>query len=241
MSRNISMKELITLAFLLLFFTVASGQISENTQEEKNKELDLVFKLLDESTSEITKKRITSILDSLDLAKAKDLSQKKGLPRTDENGDTIYSLGDRAQGGIVFWVDKSGRHGLAVPEEDQAAAVTFHNGKTSSLTGDSVYAGIHNTKQIIADKSVGYHAALICTQYRGGGYNDWYLPSKYELRLLYNHYRKNTVMNFARDYYWSSSENTGDFAWLLRFYDGQYYNYVKYGSTAFRVRAVRAF
>lgn len=235
------MKETIILTFLLLFSALASGQISENSQVGKKKELDLVLKLLEESTSEITKNHIVSILDSLDQVKAKDLSQKKELPRINENGDTVYSLGDLAQGGIVFWVDKSGRHGLVVPAEDQAAAVTFHEGKTSALTGDSVYAGKHNTEQIIANRSVGYHAALVCSRYRGGGYDDWYLPSKFELRLLYNHYRKNTVKNFARDYYWSSSEDTGDFAWLLRFYDGQYYNYVKYGSTAFRVRAVRAF
>jgi len=119
--------KIIILPFFLLFSTLASGQMSEFVQQGKNKEVDLVIKILDESTSEITKKQIVSILDSLDQVKAKNLSQKKES-RTNENGDTVYSLGDRAQGGIVFWVDKTGCHGLVVPEEDQAAAVTFHDG-----------------------------------------------------------------------------------------------------------------
>ena len=30
---------------------------------------------------------------------------------------TTYKIGDRAQGGIVFWIDETGQHGLVVSEE----------------------------------------------------------------------------------------------------------------------------
>ena len=203
--------------------------------------LDIIFKVLEESDCKITEEQIVNLLDSLDREEVENANRKGNVYMTDENGDTVYSVGDKAYGGIIFWVDESGRHGLVAAETDQASEVTFCEGKTCALKGDSVYAGKYNTKQIITNKSVGYSAALICDGYRGGGYDDWFLPSRYELSLLYQQYRKRKVGYFARDYYWSSSEDINDVAWLFRFYDGKLYNYPKYGSTSFRVRAVRAF
>lgn len=231
------MKKIFSLSLLLLLSMGVFSQV----KEKEGSRLDIIFKVLEESNNTITEKQVVNLLDSLDREEVKKANKKKAIYRTNEKGDTIYFIGDKAHGGIVFWVDESGCHGLVVPEEDQASEVTFYEGKTNALKGDSVYAGKYNTKQIISRKSVGYSAALICAKYRGGGYNDWYLPSKYELNLLYLQYRKGTVGYFARDYYWSSSEDVNDTAWLFRFYDGELYNYPKYGSTAFRVRAIRSF
>ncbi len=231
------MGKIFSLSLLLLL----SVTVFPQAKGERDTELDIIFKVLEESDHIITDNQIVSLLDSLDQEEIKNANNKENISRINENGDTIYAIGDKARGGIVFWVDESGCHGLVAAETDQAEEVTFCKGKTSTLKGDSIYAGKYNTKQIVTNKSVGYSAALICDRYRGGGYNDWYLPSKYELKLLYIQYRKGKVGYFARDYYWSSSEDVNDVAWLFRFYDGQLYNYPKYGSTAFRVRAVRAF
>ncbi len=42
-----------------------------------------------------------------------------------------YSVGDFAQGGIVFWVDETGQHGLVCAKEDQ---------RTSNNPGADKYA-----------------------------------------------------------------------------------------------------
>jgi hypothetical protein len=79
-----------------------------------------------------------------------------------------------------------------------------------------------------------------CANYKGGNYGDWYLPSKYELNLLYS--QKNVVGSFANDYYWSSSEDDTDtdFAWLQSFEDGTQDSFLKY-YPIYNVRAIRAF
>ena len=241
------MKKIFCLAISLLFFVSVFAQVTKSIPKKVETKLDVVLKILEESKGTITENQIVSLFDSLDQEEVKKLYKKENPYKIDKNGDIIYSVGDKAHGGIVFWVDKSGRHGLVAFEEDQATEVfpyfegEKYKGETSALKGDSIYAGKFNTEQIIANKSVGYDAAKICVNFRGGGYNDWYLPSKFELKLLYMQYRKNVVGNFARDYYWSSSEDINDVAWLFRFYDGQLYNYPRYGSTAFRIRAIRAF
>ena len=235
--KNNTMKKLISLPLFIFLFSCVFAQVNEKKQTN----LDIIFQVLEESDKTITKDQIINLLDSLDQENIKNANKEKNTFRVNEKGDTIYSVGDKARGGIVFWVDETGCHGLVVAEDDQASEVTAYQGKTGTLKGDSVYAGKYNAHQIIKNKSVAYSAALICDQYRGGGYNDWYLPSKYELNLLYIQYTKKKIGYFMRDYYWSSSEEKDDVAWLFRFYDGQLYNYPKYGSTAFRVRAIRAF
>lgn len=235
------MKKLFSLAIPLLSFASVFAQVTHTLPDKVETKLDILFQVLEESDDVIKEDQLVSLFDSLDQVEEKKLIRNEINYKFNEKGDTIYSIGDKAHGGIIFWVDKSGLHGLVAAEEDQASEVTFYDGKTSALKGDSIHAGKYNTKQIIANKSVGYSAAKICSDFKGGGFNDWYLPSKFELNLLYVQYKKWVVKNFARDFYWSSSEDVNDVAWLVRFYDGLLYNYPKYGSTAFRVRAIRAF
>jgi hypothetical protein len=234
------MKKIFSLAISLLFFANVFAQVLRSLPEGKKSEMDIIFSSLEKSsTDEITINQVTDLLDSLDkVAIIKSKIEVKTY-RLTEKGDTIYSIGDEAHGGIVFWVDKSGRHGLVVSKEDQASEVTFYKGKTNALKGDSIYAGKFNTKQIITNRSVGYYAAKICSEYKGGGFNDWYLPSKFELNLLYQNRR--IIGGFYPDYYWSSSEDINDVAWLIYFYSGMECRYHVYGTRIYRVRPVRAF
>ena len=68
-------------------------------------------------------------------------------------------------------------------------------------------------------------------------YSDWYLPSAYELILLYR--EKTVVGGFANNYYWSSSEYASNSAWIEDFGYGSQGHYRK--DQAYPVRAVRAF
>lgn len=80
-------------------------------------------------------------------------------------------------------------------------------------------------------------AVEMCKNYRGGGYDDWYLPTQDELNLIYQNLRKPGKIS-GDDWYWSSSKHYSNNEWYQRFSDGtkaigkQRYNCV---------RAVRAF
>jgi TolB-like protein len=55
-------------------------------------------------------------------------------------------------------------------------------------------------------------AKRIANTYRGGGYNDWYLPTKYEIDLLCQSLRKIGKIQ-DNNWYWSSTERDDRDAW----------------------------
>ena len=149
-----------------------------------------------------------------------------------------HQIGESYGGGIVFFVYDNGQHGLIAATADQSTGIQWYNG--TNITTNAVRDGIGakgNTEQIIAIQGSGNYAAKICASYNGGGYGDWYLPSKYELNLLYT--QRAVVGGFGNNYYWSSSEYSSLNAWMQDFnyswqnYSSKYFNYY--------VRAVRAF
>jgi hypothetical protein len=82
-------------------------------------------------------------------------------------------------------------------------------------------------------------AITVAKEYKGGGLNDWRLPTKEELNVIYQNLKKKGLGGIFEEWYWSSSENNINSAWVQYFSDGDQYNLVK-GSTRC-VRAVRAF
>ncbi len=162
-------------------------------------------------------------------------------------GATALTIGQSYQGGIIFWLDATGQHGLIAATTDQSSAMQWYNGtyRYTGTTGDGLYAGAMNTSMIVAtqmaDNQTGNFAAKVCADYSvtvsGVTYGDWYLPSKYELNLLY--LQKVAVGGFASADYWSSSEYDNNLAWIQSF-DGGYQLYYLKNST-YSVRAIRAF
>ncbi len=83
------------------------------------------------------------------------------------------------------------------------------------------------------------YAARVCDTLVEGVYDDWFLPSKDELNLMYVNLKKNNQGDFSDKSYWSSSERNAQLAWYQNFDDGdQFYN-DRYGGRW--VRPVRAF
>jgi hypothetical protein len=185
-------------------------------------------------------------------------SAGKGISIT---GNTIsatsYSIGDFAYGGIVFYVDGSGQHGLVCAKTDASSGVRWYAG-THGFThakGDGLFAGKENTTIIIVaqvalgDDSSTY-AARICNELKitegGIQYGDWYLPSKEELNMMY--INKTTIDSTAtanggnalvNAKYWSSTEFNINGAFTQNF-TGGYQGTTNKGTTD-RVRAVRKF
>jgi len=168
-----------------------------------------------------------------------------------------YEVGDFAQGGVVFWIDETGQHGLVCAKEDQSTGVRWFAGTfgVTRATGNGPFSGELNTSIIISSQvSIGDdgndYAAQICNdlQITEGGktYGDLYLPPKEELNMMYQN--KATIdatatanggSAFADDYYWSSTEFFSNNSWFQSLSTGFQCDAMKHLSC--RVRAVRAF
>jgi hypothetical protein len=140
------------------------------------------------------------------------------------------AIGDLRDGGIVFWVDGNGS-GKVCALEDEPTALNWDDAMSlfNSYTNSDTGTGV---------------------------YNDWYLPSKDELQLMYANLQRfgcstNTPSatdsdlcatrkgNFLTTWYWSSTELTSNQAWYLNFNVGNQSGNGKNGT--YNVRAVRAF
>jgi hypothetical protein len=162
-------------------------------------------------------------------------------------GGGAHTIGESYGGGIVFYVYDGGQHGLIAATADQSTGIRWYNGtyRYTGTTGDGLGAGAMDTAMIvatqIADNQTGNFAAKVCADYSvtvgGVTYGDWYLPSKYELNLLY--LQETVVGGFGISNYWSSSEVINTNAWVQSFADGNQGYFPK--ATTFYVRAVRAF
>ena len=112
----------------------------------------------------------------------------------------------------------------------------------------TIGTGSANTDKIIDQNGVGItYAAGLARAYPGGGYDDWFLPSKDELNKLW--ISKDVIGSFAAQWYWSSSESTllayspSDHVWIQCFTGtGETNPWVncKHWATIY-VRAIRAF
>ncbi len=115
-----------------------------------------------------------------------------------------FQIGENYGGGIVFFIDPSGQSALIVAPYDQSTGIQWGcSGSIIEATGIS--DGESNTIKIV--KSCGENtAAYICDTLAIGGYHDWYLPSQYELNLMYEQALK--IKNLRSGVYCSSTEYT---------------------------------
>ncbi len=151
------------------------------------------------------------------------------------------TIGQNHAGGIVFYVDSTGQHGLACTSFDQNTSVWGCNGTYISGTSTTFGTGMANTTAIVNGCSVSPFAASECNDLVLNGYNDWYLPSRDELVLMYQNLKTQSLGNFSNDWYWSSSQVSSGNAWYVTFHNGMAWH-VNIGKYDYgQVRAVRAF
>jgi hypothetical protein len=157
-----------------------------------------------------------------------------------------YRIGDRFEGGIIFYVEPGGEHGLIASLDDVVTDVAW--GITGTTTSaQSSYDGDSNTDLIIATQGPGDYAVNYCDALDVEGYDDWYLPSVDELFLLFKaRYILNMSLGNDEDSetnglgaasYWSSTEKDADTAYQLE--TGSVL--IKGKSEPGTVRAIRAF
>lgn len=119
-----------------------------------------------------------------------------------------------------------------------ANIVSYHDSLGTLYPGKGEYYDYPNNYDVGND---GFVAAKMCADYRGGGNDDWFLPSKEELRLmrsnLYN--QEVSLGGFSDESYWSSSEGGDSTVWFQNFSQGSLTYYLK--TYHERVRPIRAF
>jgi hypothetical protein len=125
----------------------------------------------------------------------------------------------------------------APPDVDPLCDWSANTSAALGSTQTAIGTGYANTSAMIAQSGVAGKAGTVARAFRGGGKNDWSLPSKDELSVLYAQRWKT---GFVSGDYWSSSEYTGaGSAFYQSFTNGQQIGAAK--SIALYVRPVRAF
>jgi len=168
------------------------------------------------------------------------------------------SIGSSFGGGIIFYIDNTGLHGLVAAPDDQGySAWGCTLSEISGADGSIVGTGYQNTLDILNGCSETEAAAYICANLELNGYSDWFLPSIDELNLMYLNLKINNIGNFKSTVkilwyesdaiYWSSTEfepsNPEDeitFAWSQNFKTGFQYNGNSKNNGGY-IRAIRAF
>ena len=145
-------------------------------------------------------------------------------------------------GGVVFYDkgdDSDGwRYLEAWLEDEDPGFFQYHvnNFVITESTLTSVGSGFENTYTAMA--ADGHPAAAVVRNATHGGFNDWFLPSKDELDLMYRN--RNVIGGFSENNtYWSSSKGSENLAWIQIFRNGVQMEGNR--GSDYSVRAVRRF
>jgi hypothetical protein len=165
------------------------------------------------------------------------------------SGGGTHTVGEAYGGGIVFYVWDGGTHGLIAASANLTGKYWGADGTLVSSTTyplrDGIGAGRNNTERIIQNikssdniykSDYTLYAAYVCLTFQDGNYGDWYLPSKYELSLLY---LQKTLLSMS-GMYWASNDGGTRDAWCHNFDAGTTYLNTK-NYFQMNVRPIRSF
>lgn len=125
-------------------------------------------------------------------------------------------VGEFHEGGVVFYVDETGMHGLVCSVNDLSMAAWGCIGTEIINTENTIIgSGAQNTLNIITQCTVTGIAAKLCANLNLNGFKDWFLPSKDALNEMY--INKDAIdatatgnggTEFENEAYWSSSQSS---------------------------------
>jgi len=181
-------------------------------------------------------------------------------PKKEETGKTKsenYKVGGFGPaGGIIIYdkgrYSKGWRYLEVAPQEAEFAAKWGE--KKTYISNDSndrnysklVGSGMNNT-HIIMEKLKKNNqlnndfAANRCVNLNFNGFNDWFLPSYDELKLMYNKLKDKGLGGFRNSIYWSSTEVSSKNALTVNFIMGRGSNNGRSKNNSYSIRPLRMF
>ncbi len=124
-------------------------------------------------------------------------------------------------GGIVYHVDVGGEHGLLTAVVSESTRVTKLDGTYTyaDAFSDGLGSGRFVAERMLVIKGEGAYDAQTLPKGQGSIYGDWYLPTRYDLNLLYlNRAAIGGFSEFAKG--WNSIEISSVNAWFHSFTTG---------------------
>ncbi len=128
------------------------------------------------------------------------------------------NIGETYGGGVIFYVDHVGLHGLIAGETDI-----------------SIHLAANKPETLLS----WYKAKSACDTWFVNGYNDWFLPNRNQLHQLYLNKDIICGLSDTDANYWSSSEYYVNIAWEQYFHNG--HQSLNNKKNLNRVRPIRAF
>ena len=161
-----------------------------------------------------------------------------------------HYIGEVFGGGVIFhlWKDENGiENGLIVDTVNLSTSQQWSNVDDALAGADSTWDGMANSQAIVNQVGHTDSAAKLCLDSTNGGFNDWYLPSVDEMKILLNNrFNVNKSINniSAQEIeltanYWASIESSDENSTLFNFRDGSVFFISK--NTPNTVRAIRKF
>ncbi len=158
------------------------------------------------------------------------------------------TIGQFAYGGIIFYIDGTGQHGLVCDITSQNGNWGCKGTLITGADGTAIGTGAQNTIDIEVGCTTPGTAADFCANLSLNGFSDWFLPSKDELTEMYNNKAILEAISiekggnvFAISGTLSSSEWDADFAWYRMFSNGIEGQVDKENIDPLSFRAVRSF
>ena len=205
-----------------------ANDIQDSNSRARQAQLDYETKLKDADTQAILNK------EKLDKSRAKKLIDRDVLKFCKDLGDCRRGEIGPA-GGFIFYVAPEltqwGRYIEVIDTQrsafwcDENRLPLFENASTLLQTKIGMRIGVGKENTELMDAACSYGAAKIASEFEYGGFDDWYLPSLYELNEICKFIRYQDVNGEAlclnvgdirpffkaayersQGYFWSSSE-----------------------------------
>ncbi|MEX2564974.1 MAG: DUF1566 domain-containing protein, partial [Cyclobacteriaceae bacterium] len=179
-----------------------------------------------------------------------------------EEKDPPPKIGEVHEGGVVTHLFTSSQpgyvkgevHGIIVSEADLTLESQWGcRGTEVTGTSPAVGRGRSNTELVLAfhDNLPDYYnnptqchelndgtvAVNFAREFNLNGYDDWFMPSQKEMKLLYD--RREEIGGFVEEEYWSSCESNATNACVVSFVTGEILSAEK--SETKKVRVIRYF
>lgn len=197
-------------------------------------------------TSSDTSSFASMFIDSLWQDDLSDSSGKKSVSSssvTEGTYDREWKPGEPGPAGGIIVYDKGyasdGWRYLEMATEDLPGTYTAIK-CARNVTSDALGSGKDNTEKLLSSsRNVSGTAALACSEYECGGYDDWYLPSKGDMDAVYETLFSDKRLGMGKNSYWTSTMMNTSFTYGFSYKTRKSFtdSYTK----KYRVRPMRQF